>query len=90
MSKSITEHTKVISSGSRYTLDNLKFGKVDVGRFPELAKKFYINDTPFTKQLPTVIVFKNGEEFNRVPAIDSKGYLHKFIFNEVGFSLAYL
>uniref|UniRef100_A0A0P6CXC2 Thioredoxin-related transmembrane protein 2-B n=2 Tax=Daphnia magna TaxID=35525 RepID=A0A0P6CXC2_9CRUS len=67
---------------AEYTLDNLKFGKVDVGRFPELAKKYYINDTSFSRQLPTIIVFKNGEEYDRRPAIDSKGQLQKFIFNE--------
>lgn len=67
----------------RYTLDNLKFGKVDVGRYPELAKKYYINDTSFSRQLPTVIVFKNGEEFDRRPTYDTKGALQKFIFNEV-------
>lgn len=75
--------TNVHSYFCRYTLDNLKFGKVDIGRFPEIAKKYYISDTPFSRQLPTVIVFKNGVEVDRRPAIDSKGYLQKFIFNEV-------
>ena len=61
----------------------MKFGKVDVGRYPELAKKYYIDDSSFSRQLPTVIVFKNGEECMRRPAIDSKGKLQKFIFSEV-------
>lgn len=69
----------------RYSLDNLKFGKVDVGRYPELAKKYYIDDSSFSRQLPTVIVFKNGEEHIRRPSIDSKGRLQKFIFSEVTF-----
>ena len=68
---------------NRYSLDNLKFGKVDVGRYPELAKKYYIDDSSFSRQLPTVIVFKNGEEHIRRPSIDSKGRLQKFIFSEV-------
>lgn len=67
----------------RYALDNFKFGKVDIGRYPELAKKYYIDDSSFSRQLPTVIVFKNGEESARRPAIDSTGRLQKFIFNEV-------
>lgn len=71
------------SFSERYSLDNLKFGKVDVGRFPDLAKKYYIDDSSFSRQLPTVIIFKNGEEHMRRPAIDSKGKLQKFIFSEV-------
>ena len=68
---------------TRYSLDNFKFGKIDVGRYPELAKKYYIDDSSLSRQLPTVIVFKNGEEADRRPAIDSTGRLQKFIFNEV-------
>lgn len=64
-------------------MDNFKFGKIDVGRYPELAKKYYIDDSSLSRQLPTVIVFKNGEEADRRPAIDSTGRLQKFIFNEV-------
>ena len=67
----------------RYSLANLKFGKIDVGRFPEVAAKYYINDTSFSRQLPTVILFKNGEEFCRRPSVNSKGKIEKFIFTEV-------
>lgn len=67
---------------AEYSLDNFKFGKIDVGRYPELAKKYYIDDSSLSRQLPTVIVFKNGEEADRRPAIDSTGRLQKFIFNE--------
>lgn len=62
---------------------------MDVGRYPELAKKYYINDTSFSRQLPTVIVFKNGVEFDRRPTFDTKGTLQKFIFNEVRSSFKY-
>ena len=64
-------------------MDNLKFGKIDVGRFPDVAAKYQVNDTSFSRQLPTVILFKNGEEFCRRPAVNSKGKIEKFFFTEV-------
>jgi len=67
---------------AEYSLDNLKFGKIDVGRFPEVSKKYYVNDSSFSRQLPTVILFKNGVEEMRCPSFDSKGQLTKFIFTE--------
>lgn len=66
---------------AKYTLDNLKFGKIDVTRYPDIAKKFEISTSSWSKQLPTVILFQNGKETRRRPAIDSKGNIvAKFIF----------
>lgn len=67
---------------SEYHLANLKFGKVDVGRFPEAGRKYHVSDSSFSKQLPTVILFKNGKEFVRRPHADSKGKLVQFFFSE--------
>jgi hypothetical protein len=67
----------------RYVLENLKFGKVDVGRYPDAAKKYNINDSSMSRQLPTVILFKNGKEITRRPAADNRGKLVKFFFSEV-------
>jgi thiol-disulfide isomerase/thioredoxin len=67
---------------AKYNLDNLKFGKIDVGRFPEVSKKFQIDTSAWSKQLPTVILFQGGKETRRRPMIDSKGKVVglKFIF----------
>lgn len=65
-----------------YHLDNLRFGKVDVGRFPETAKKHYISDSSLSRQLPTIICFKNGKEITRRPCADAKGKLQKFFFTK--------
>lgn len=66
---------------AKYTLENLKFGKIDVTRYPEVAKKFEISTSSWSKQLPTVILFQNGKETRRRPAIDSKGNVAaKFVF----------
>lgn len=64
-----------------YNLDNLKFGKVDVGRYPDAGQKYHVNDSSLSKQLPTVILFKDGKEELRRPTIDSKGKLIKFTFS---------
>lgn len=67
---------------NEYALDNLKFGKIDVGRFPEVAKKYRISDSAMSKQLPTIILFREGKEVSRRPAIDSQGKVLKFFFSE--------
>jgi hypothetical protein len=68
---------------NRYVLENLKFGKIDVGRYPDAAKKYGINDSSMSRQLPTVILFKGGKEVTRRPAADDRGKLIKFFFTEV-------
>uniref|UniRef100_A0A1B6MRG7 Thioredoxin domain-containing protein n=1 Tax=Graphocephala atropunctata TaxID=36148 RepID=A0A1B6MRG7_9HEMI len=65
-----------------YNLDNLKFGKIDIGRYPDAGKKYYVNDSSMSRQLPTMILFKEGKEVMRRPAVDSKGKLQKFFFSE--------
>lgn len=66
-----------------YHSDKLHFGKVDIGRWPEAAKKHRINDSATSKQLPTLILFENGKETIRRPDADAGGKLQKFFFSEV-------
>ena len=56
-------------------------GKIDVGRYPEVAQKYHISTTSLTRQLPTVILFQDAKETGRVPAI-LLGKIQKFIFKE--------
>lgn len=65
---------------AEYNLPNFKFGKVDIGRFPDIGKKYHVSDSSFSRQLPTVILFRNGKEVARRPFSDSKGKLVKFFF----------
>ncbi|KAJ8921169.1 hypothetical protein NQ315_013641 [Exocentrus adspersus] len=67
---------------TEYHLDNLKFGKIDIGRYPEAGKKYKVNDSSLSKQLPTVVLFQEGKEVIRRPMGDSKGKLISFIFSE--------
>ncbi|KAK6635357.1 hypothetical protein RUM44_000608 [Polyplax serrata] len=65
-----------------YHTDNLKFGKIDVGRYPDAGKKYHVSDSPVSKQLPTLILFKNGKEAIRRPTVDHTKKLQKFFFSE--------
>lgn len=63
-------------------LPNLQFGKVDVSRYADVAKKHDINTSTFTRQLPTLILFENGVEKDRQPLNDSKGRVAPFAFSK--------
>lgn len=68
---------------AKYHLDNLKFGKIDINRYTDIAQKFRINHGSMSKQLPTVMLIQNGREVARQPEIDSAGNLvRKFVFTE--------
>lgn len=67
---------------AKYGLENLRFGKVDVGRFPEIAAKYQLSTSSFGKQLPSIILFKSGKEVARRPACESNGKLIKFFFTK--------
>ncbi|XP_018011330.1 thioredoxin-related transmembrane protein 2 homolog [Hyalella azteca] len=72
-----------------YELPNLKFGKVDVGRYPEVARKYHINDTPLSLQLPTIAIYRDGELLMRRPTLDSNKKFQKFFFTEDNIRAAY-
>jgi thiol-disulfide isomerase/thioredoxin len=65
---------------AKYNLQNLRFGKVDLARNPDSAEKYKINTSPLSKQLPTLILFKNGQEEDRRPLVASNGKLVAFSF----------
>lgn len=68
---------------SKYGLANLKFGKIDVSRYPESATKYKINTSFMSKQLPTIILFKEGQPIERRPLVNDKGKLVPFAMNFV-------
>ena len=81
-------HNFIIRCNPFFTTTVLQFeifsnftGKVDVGRYPDVAQKYHISTTSLTRQLPTVILFQEGKETGRVPAIIS-GKVQKFMFKE--------
>lgn len=72
-----------------YGLENLKFGKVDIGRYPDAGKKYRVNDSSLSKQLPTMVIFKEGKEVDRRPFIDPKGKIIKFLFSDENIKAAF-
>lgn len=65
----------------RYYLDNLKFGKVDLARFPDIGAEYGIYDSYFVKQLPTLILFKDGKPDMIKPSLDANKRIIKFHMN---------
>jgi len=63
---------------NKYSLDNLKFAKVDLSRSPDTATKYKINTSTLSKQLPTLVLFQEGKESMRRPVVNNKGKLSKF------------
>lgn len=74
---------------SSFHLHNFKFGKLDVGRFPDAAKKYGILDGPLSRQLPSLLLFKEGAEIERRPQADSHRKLQKFLFSEDNIKAAF-
>ena len=68
---------------AKYSLANLKFGKIDASRYQQIAERFRVNVSSWSSQLPTVMLFQNGRESDRRPLIDGKGrVVTKYIFSE--------
>ncbi|MBN3324187.1 TMX2B protein, partial [Atractosteus spatula] len=66
----------------KYNCVGLKFGKVDVGRYGEVSKKYKVSTSPLTKQLPSLVLFQGGKEVMRRPQIDKKGRAVSWSFTE--------
>ena len=71
---------------AKYSLENLRFGKIDLARNEETAKQFKINTSTLSKQLPTLILFRNGREVMRRPVVNNSLKLVKFNMNFVSIS----
>ncbi|KAK9813250.1 hypothetical protein WJX72_011412 [[Myrmecia] bisecta] len=57
----------------QYATKTLKFGKLDVGRWPAMAKMLNVERGWFSPQLPSLILFEKGKEKARLPAIEPDG-----------------
>ncbi|XP_062851406.1 thioredoxin-related transmembrane protein 2-B isoform X2 [Trichomycterus rosablanca] len=66
----------------KYNCAGLKFGKVDVGRYSEVSKRYKVSTSPLSKQLPTLVLFQGGEEVMRRPQVDKKGRAVSWSFTE--------
>ncbi|KAL3086942.1 hypothetical protein niasHT_021806 [Heterodera trifolii] len=71
----------------KYSLPNLRFGKLDVGKHPKEGDHFRVNGHASSKQLPTVALFRNGVQTERRPLVQQRRAV-PFIFNEKNLILA--
>lgn len=56
-----------------YSHTRVRFGRVDVSKFPGVAEGLEVSMSAASKQLPTIICFKMGKEVARIPQVDSEG-----------------
>ncbi|KAJ8247741.1 hypothetical protein GJAV_G00249750 [Gymnothorax javanicus] len=66
----------------KYNCTGLKFGKLDVGRYGEMSKKYKVSTSPLSKQLPSLLLFQGGKEVMRRPQVDKKGRAVSWSFTE--------
>ena len=67
----------------RYALPNLRFVKLDVGRYPKEGDRFRISTHVLSKQLPSMSVIRGGKQINRRPTIGVNRRAIPFKFTEV-------
>lgn len=66
----------------KYNCAGLKFGKVDIGRYGEVSKRYKVSTSPLSKQLPSLVLFQGGKEVMRRPQVDKKGRAVSWSFTE--------
>ena len=55
---------------NEYSSESLKFGELEVSRWPKIAVKFDVNIESIPHQLPTFLLFKHGQLVKRLPEKD--------------------
>ncbi|CAI2347383.1 unnamed protein product [Caenorhabditis sp. 36 PRJEB53466] len=73
----------------KYTLPNMKFGKLDIGRWSKEGDRFRVNAHPMSRQLPTICVFKDAKEIARRPLVNENHRAVPFVFSEENCILAF-
>ena len=66
----------------RYTNETLRFGQIDIGKFPELAEVFKIDVSGMSKPIASFILFENGKEKQRLPPLNKKNEVIKTIITK--------
>ncbi|KAL1917998.1 uncharacterized protein VTP21DRAFT_3264 [Calcarisporiella thermophila] len=64
----------VARTSLKYT-KSVKFGKIDVEKYPGVAESVQINTDPTSFDLPTLVMFQSGKEIKRLPerVVDDEG-----------------
>ncbi|KIH51182.1 hypothetical protein ANCDUO_18734 [Ancylostoma duodenale] len=72
----------ILQDQKRFSLPNLRFGKLDIGRWPKEAERFRVNAHPTSRQLPTICLFKDAKELKRRPLVNESRRAIPFVFNQ--------
>ncbi|KAG1701901.1 hypothetical protein DVH05_010392 [Phytophthora capsici] len=84
-SDSCVEHEPMLADLSMlYSSNSLKFGRVDVNKWSDLAVESRISVSTSSWQLPTLILFQDGKEVMRLPPIDDNGKVTKTVLDRAG------
>ena len=74
--------------GEKFSLPNLRFGKVDLGKYPREGVLYRVNSSATSKQLPTIVCFKNGQQTERRPLVGQNHRAIPFVFSQENIILA--
>ncbi|KAM9413370.1 thioredoxin-related transmembrane protein 2-like isoform 2-T2 [Salvelinus alpinus] len=66
----------------KYNCAGLRFGKIDAGRYGEVAQRYKVSTSPLAKQLPSLVLFQSGREVMRRPMVDNKCRAVSWTFSE--------
>lgn len=66
----------------KYSSQELRFGKLDLGRWPYVGKDYKISTSATSHQLPTLIMFEGGKEVARIPHVFQDGSFVKGRYRE--------
>uniref|UniRef100_A0A8C4QR84 Thioredoxin-related transmembrane protein 2b n=1 Tax=Eptatretus burgeri TaxID=7764 RepID=A0A8C4QR84_EPTBU len=66
----------------QYNCPGLHFGKIDVGRYAEMAQRFGISTSPLRSHLPALVLFRDGREIQRRPQVDRRGKVCPWTLSE--------
>ncbi|KAM7444071.1 Thioredoxin-related transmembrane protein 2 [Porites harrisoni] len=67
----------------RYNHSYLRFGKLDVGKYPIVAEKHKVDSSAVSKQLPSLVLYEGGKETKRRPLVDRRAVVTPYTFTEV-------
>ncbi|SAM05404.1 hypothetical protein [Absidia glauca] len=56
----------------RYDAEHIKFGKIDIGFYGDVAQEYGVSIDPASLSLPTLVLFKHGVEIRRLPELTVK------------------
>ncbi|TMW55496.1 hypothetical protein Poli38472_010378 [Pythium oligandrum] len=85
------QHDAMVADLSlQFGSETLRFGKVDVNKYPELAREHSIEVSATSSQLPTLILFQGGQEIKRLPWIKEDGKVAKVILDRPGLEAVFM